>query len=44
MKMVLIPVLTLCIAEFVRKCSWLYKMKFTNENMNSHEGVKSLIL
>jgi hypothetical protein len=29
-------VLTLCIAEFVWKCSWLFTTKFINVNMYSH--------
>jgi hypothetical protein len=33
-------VLTLFMAEFVRKCSWLFTVKFINENMCSHESVK----
>jgi hypothetical protein len=33
-------VLTLCVVEFVWKCSWLFTVKFINENMCSHGRVK----
>jgi len=33
-------VLTLCTAEFVRKCSWVSTTRFLNENVHSRGGVK----
>jgi hypothetical protein len=32
--------LTMCIAELILTCSWLFTMKFINENMYSYRTVK----